>query len=52
MGAVLAFILEHLELFELLGEAIKKGVDREVLRDSIKATMVAASDAEMKRELG
>jgi hypothetical protein len=52
MGAVLTFLLEHLDLIELLAEAINGGVKKDDLRAAIRKEMVAASDAEMRRELG
>lgn len=45
------FLVEHYDLVELAIEAITKGVSKDTLMNAIKKEMVAASDAEMKREL-
>lgn len=52
LGVALTFLLRHLDLISLIGEALTKGVTKENLAASIRATMVAASDEQMKRELG
>jgi len=46
------FLLKHGELVNALMEAIEGGTTKEELMRAIRASMVAASDAEMKRELG
>lgn len=51
VGAALAFLLENLDIIEAVGKAIAGGASKEDLLKGIKATMVAASDAEMHREL-
>ena len=45
MGVVLAFLLEHLDLLELLASAINAGVSKETLTKKIKDEMTLASDA-------
>ncbi len=45
------FFLEHGEIINALFEAIEGGATKEELLKAIRASMVAASDAEMKREL-
>ncbi len=45
------FLVEHLGLLEALKDAIDGGTSKEELMKAIKASMVAASDAEMHREL-
>ncbi len=52
IGQVLTFLLQNLDLVSLIAEAITKGVSKESLAASIRAAMVAASDEQMKRELG
>ena len=52
MSAVLAFLLEHIDLIELLGEAIAGGASKDKLRAAIRKEMVEASDAEMRKEFG
>lgn len=44
------FLLDHADLLELVMSALKAGTPKEALMDSVKAAMVAASDAEMRRE--
>ncbi len=51
LATVLAFLVEHLDLIEAIRAAIAGGAKREDVLAAIKATMVAASDAEMHREL-
>ncbi len=46
------FLLEHGELLNALMEAIDGGTTKEELLRAIRASMVAASDEQMKRELG
>jgi hypothetical protein len=46
------FFLKHGELINALFEAIEGGATKEELLKAIRASMVAASDEEMKRELG
>jgi hypothetical protein len=52
LGTALTFLLQHLDLISLLGEAVTKGVSKENLSEAIRKTMVAASDEQMKAELG
>jgi hypothetical protein len=52
LGAALTFLLQHLDLITLIGEAVTRGVSKETLSDAIRKTMVAASDEQMKAELG
>lgn len=52
VASVLLFLAEHFELVEALIEAVDGGATKEELLRSIKASMVAASNERMKRELG
>lgn len=52
LGEVLGVLLEHLDVVELVIEAIGKGVSKDTLKKSIRDEMIKASDAEMRRELG
>ncbi len=55
MGALLEagqFLVEHADLLGDLVQALEGGASKDVLRKAIRDAMVAASDAEMKRELG
>lgn len=52
MGAALTFLLAHLDLIELIAEAIKAGVSKDTLKDKIKAEMTLASDALIAAEFG
>lgn len=47
--AILSFIVNHLDAVTLLKEAIDSGKKEDAMK-AIKASMVAASDAEMQRE--
>jgi hypothetical protein len=47
--AILSFIVEHLDAVTLLKEAIERGKKEDVMK-ALKASMIAASDAEMQRE--
>lgn len=51
MGQLLTFLLEHLSLIEALHDVIKGGAKKEDVEKAIRATAIAASDAEMHREL-
>jgi hypothetical protein len=51
-GEALSFLLSHLEILELLRDAIDGGVSHDALKRAIKAEMIANADAEMRRELG
>lgn len=52
-AAMLKLLLANLELFELLAEALRDGkLTRDEAIGAIKAAMTAASDEQMKRELG
>ncbi len=50
LAMIAAFLLEHADLIGLLKDAIDGGASKEELVKTIKASMVAASDAEMIRE--
>lgn len=45
------FFIKHGDLINALFEAIEGGATKEELLKAIRASMVAASDAEMAREL-
>lgn len=45
------FLLEHGDIINAVMDAIQGGADKEQMMKAIRASMVAASDAEMKREL-
>lgn len=47
-----AFLVDHADLVDDLVTAIGKGVSHDVLKKSIRDTMIAAADADMKAELG
>jgi Tfp pilus assembly ATPase PilU len=49
---VIAFIAGHTDVIVAVYNAITGGAKKEDIVASIKATMVAASDAQMKGELG
>ncbi len=51
MGKLLAFLVEHAGLIEALYEVIASGADKADVERAIRATAIAASDAEMRREL-
>lgn len=52
-ATVLTFLAEHFELVELLYEAIvNKGLSKDQIKTAIRDAMVAASDAQMQKELG
>ncbi len=51
MGKLLAFMLEHLSLIEAVYDVIEGGAKKEDVEKAIRATAIAASDAEMHREL-
>jgi hypothetical protein len=50
--AIAGFLLEHADLITLVMNAIKGGANKDNIVKAIQAEMLAASDAEMKRELG
>ena len=53
IGAILAFALEHQDLLELLYEGLTTGkLSKASALRALRAEMVAASDAEMHREIG
>jgi len=55
MGAlaeIAAFLLEHADLIGELSNAIKGGASKDDLKKAIRDSLVAASDAAMKAELG
>ncbi len=45
------FLINHLDLISAIKDAIDGGAKHEDVLKAIKASMVAASDAEMHREL-
>jgi len=47
-----AFLVAHEALIQDIAVAIQNGLTEDVLRKLVQDAMVAASDAEMKRELG
>ena len=51
IAKVLAFLAEHVALLEALYDAIQRGAKPEDVEKAIRATAIAASDAEMHREL-
>lgn len=51
MAAALAFLFEHLDVVEALYEVITGGAKKTDVLKAIRATAVAASDAEMHKEL-
>jgi hypothetical protein len=49
---VLAFLVEHLDLFEVIYEAIEsKGADKNAIKEAIKKSITAAYDERAKAEL-
>lgn len=52
MAIALKFLFEHLDLLELLFEAISGGVTKEKIVAQIKKEIVKASKARMRAELG
>lgn len=52
LTTVASFLLEHADLVDDIAKAIDGGMSKDELRKAIRDAMVAASDAEMKRELG
>jgi len=48
---VLGFVAEHIDVIELMRDAMSKGVSREEMIRGIKLAMTKASDEAMKREL-
>ena len=51
IAKILAFLLEHVELVEAIYEVIEGGAKKEDVLKAVRATAIAASDAEMHREL-
>jgi hypothetical protein len=54
MGALAevgAFLVEHADLLGDIVNALEGGLSKDSLRKAIRDAMVAASDAEMRREL-
>ncbi len=51
MTQLATFLLEHADLIDLVMKAIEGGASKEDLVKAVRASMVAASDAEMRREL-
>ena len=51
LASIAAFLLEHADLIGELANALAGGASKDDLRKAIRASMVAASDAEMKKEL-
>lgn len=51
LGEVLTFLLKHLDIIELLREALDGGVEREALKAAIQKEMVQAADEEMQKSL-
>lgn len=51
MGAVLMFLLEHLDLITAIKDALDGGASKADILKGIKASMVAVSDADMHIEL-
>ncbi len=51
MLALGEFLLKHADLVNAVMEAIEGGASKEEMLKAIRASMVAASDAEMQREL-
>lgn len=52
IATVLTFLLAHGELLQLIFEAAQKGLTQDVMARAIRDAMVAAADAEMKKDLG
>ena len=52
LATVGGFLLEHADLLEAIGKALEGGATKDDILKGIKASMVTASDAEMRRELG
>ena len=52
LAAIGGFIAAHPDLVIALKDAIEGGASKDALMKSIQESLVAASDAEMKRELG
>lgn len=51
MLALGEFLLKHGDLINAVMQAIEGGASKEEMLKAIRASMVAVSDAEMKREL-
>lgn len=49
---IAGFLLQHADIITLIMKAINGGANKDNIVKAIEAEMVAASDAEMKRELG
>ena len=52
MEALLAFLAAHADVISLIAQAVSGGTSKEALVAAIKAEMVGADRAEVKRELG
>lgn len=52
MDVALRFLIEHVDLIELLFEAVTGGVSKERIVDQIKSEIVEASRERMRKELG
>ncbi len=52
LAALGEFLSEHADLIDLVSTALKGGTPKELLMQSIRAAMVEASDAVMRKELG
>ncbi|MBA2684750.1 MAG: hypothetical protein H0U66_09690 [Gemmatimonadaceae bacterium] len=51
MTQLATFLLEHADLIDLVMKAIEGGASKDDLVKAVRASMVAASDVEMAREL-
>ncbi len=52
MGELLSFLAAHAVIIEAVMEAIGSGASKESILKAIRASMIEASDAAMKAELG
>lgn len=52
IATVLSLLLQHADVISLIVEALEGGTAKSALVRAIKAEMVNASDAEMRKELG
>jgi hypothetical protein len=50
--AIGTFLLQHADLVSAIKDAIDGGASKQELMKAIERAMVAASDAQMKKELG
>lgn len=51
IGEALLFVLSHLDVLEVVIEAIDGGASKEAIKNAIRAEMVKASDELMRKEL-